>query len=362
MPAVWKNMTEENRRASFEAIKSFYADSNEGDGGVWNEMNLRQLVQYVAIDELPALRASFFIAKEDPSVFKTPVCVVPPPSSAVSSSRIDEFEGYSWRPPQLLQQFNANKFNTAGPLMRNQTRRDLAPASQIKVQNQLYSKITNHVAIHHTNKNPVEYKSKSCLLPSPHLDCAVHNEQLQMLNPTPQDMFMGYVIDHSVGEKAHRRVAKRTVDMISGGVASYSRCLTNDANMKRVQETYDVAAGMAILTEEKNSEKNVRSETKRIEDERKKQEKLEKLAAEAQKKFELMPKNQLDLAQGLEHVLKLTNVRKAEILRYTYNMNVTRLNKLKKEGLNKEIRERFIPATVDDDANTSQDGNKIASL
>ena len=35
MPAVWKNMTEENRRASFEAIKSFYADSNEGDGGVW---------------------------------------------------------------------------------------------------------------------------------------------------------------------------------------------------------------------------------------------------------------------------------------------------------------------------------------
>ena len=116
------------------------------------------------------------------------------------------------------------------------------------------------------------------------------------------------------------------------------------------------------LQKKKDSEKNVRSETKRIEDERKKQEKLEKLAAEAQKKFELMPKNQLDLAQGLEHVLKLTNVRKAEILRYTYNMNVTRLNKLKKEGLNKEIRERFIPATVADDANTSQDGNKIASL
>ena len=55
MPAVWKNMTEENRKTSFEAIKSFYADSNEGDGGVWNEMNLLQLVQYIAIDELPAL-------------------------------------------------------------------------------------------------------------------------------------------------------------------------------------------------------------------------------------------------------------------------------------------------------------------
>uniref|UniRef100_A0A7S0BYT6 Uncharacterized protein n=1 Tax=Proboscia inermis TaxID=420281 RepID=A0A7S0BYT6_9STRA len=106
-----------------------------------------------------------------------------------------------------------------------------------------------------------------------------------MLNPTPQDMFMGYVMDHSVGDKATRRIAKRKLDMISGGIASYSRCLTNDANMKSVQETYDVAAGMVILTEERNHEKNVRSETKRIEDKRKKQEKLDKLAAEAQKKF-----------------------------------------------------------------------------
>ena len=99
--------------------------------------------------------------------------------------------------------------------------------------------------------NPVEYKSKSCLLPLSHLDCAVHNEQQQMLNPTPRDMFMGHIIDHSVGEKACRRIAKRRLDYISGGVASYSRCLTNKSNMKSVQETYDVAAGIAILTEEK---------------------------------------------------------------------------------------------------------------
>ena len=129
--------------------------------------------------------------------------------------------------------------------------------------------------------------------------------------------------------------------------------------MKSVQETYDVDAGMAILTEEKNNEKKIRSENKRIDDERKKQEKLEKNATETQKKLDLMPTNQLDLAQGLEHVIKLTNVRKYEILRYTYNMNVTKLNKLKKEGLNEEIRERFIPATVEDDANTS---HEIASL
>ena len=38
------------------------------------------------------------------------------------------------------------------------------------------------------------------------------------------------------------------------------------------------------------------------------------------------------------------------------------MNKLKKEGLNKEMRERFTPATVDDNADTSQDMNKIASL
>ena len=151
----------------------------------------------------------------------------------------------------------------------------------------------------------------------------MHNEQQQMVNPTPQDMYMGYIIDHSVGEKAHRRIVKRKLDMISGAVASYSRCITNDANnMKSVRETYNVAAGMAILTEEENTDKNVQLETKRIEDKRKKQEKSDKLAAEAQKQFELMPKDQLDLAHGLEHVLKLTNVQKSEILKYTYNMNV----------------------------------------
>ena len=45
-------------------------------------------------------------------------------------------------------------------------------------------------------------------------------------------------------------------------------------------------------------------------DERKKQEKLDKFAAEAQKKFEAMPQNVLDLVQGLEHVLKLTEIQK----------------------------------------------------
>ena len=77
----------------------------------------------------------FFVAKEDPAVFKTPVCVVSPPSSAVSSSRIDEFEGYSWRPSKLLQQYNANTFIAVGPLERNTTRRDVSPASQNIVQN-----------------------------------------------------------------------------------------------------------------------------------------------------------------------------------------------------------------------------------
>ena len=56
-------------------------------------------------------------------------------------------------------------------------------------------------------------------------------------------MFLGYIIDRSVGDKATKRIAKRKIDIISGGVASYSQCLTIDANMKSVQETYDVATG-----------------------------------------------------------------------------------------------------------------------
>ena len=55
------------------------------------------------------------------------------------------------------------------------------------------------MAIHHTNDNPVEYKTKSFLLLYPYLDCAVHKEQ-KMPNLTPKDMYMRYVIDHHVGK------------------------------------------------------------------------------------------------------------------------------------------------------------------
>ena len=115
---------------------------------------------------------------------------------------------------------------------------------------------------------------------------------------------MGYIIDYSDGEKAYRRIVKKRLYYMRGGVASYSQFLTNKSNMESVQETYDVSAGIDILTEEKNNEKNVRSKAKKIEEERKQQEKLDTLAAEAQKRFELVPKSQLNLAQGKEHVLK----------------------------------------------------------
>ena len=105
-------------------------------------------------------------------------------------------------------------------------------------------------------------------------------------------MFMGYIINHNDVDKATRHTAKRNIDMISGGIAIYSWCLTNNAYIKSVQETcdYDVADGIAILTEEENNGKDTQYKTRRIEDERKKEEKLGKLAAEAQKKYEVIQK------------------------------------------------------------------------
>ena len=43
-------------------------------------------------------------------------------------------------------------------------------------------------------------------------------------------------------------------------------------------------------------------------------------------------------------------------------MNVTVVNKFKKEGLNKEITKRLTPATSNDGADSSQDVNMSVSL
>ena len=54
-----------------------------------------------------------------------------------------------------------------------------------------------------------------------------------------------------------------------------------------------------------------------------------------------MPKNLLDLSQGLLHVLKLSNTRLMEILKYTYDMNPKEVHKMKKAALQNELTKRF---------------------
>ena len=76
-------------------------------------------------------------------------------------------------------------------------------------------------------------------------------------------MYLGFVLEDSVGEKAKCRIAKRKLDMISGNVNSWARHVTSDENLKKVAETHELSAAMAQHHAEKDRGKEERKKKRK---------------------------------------------------------------------------------------------------
>jgi hypothetical protein len=77
MPAVWKNMKTEDRRVICGIIDSFYISTAVAAPTIrpWCVDNVKKLVPYVKLDDMVAVRASYFAWKEDPNVLHNPIVV-----------------------------------------------------------------------------------------------------------------------------------------------------------------------------------------------------------------------------------------------------------------------------------------------
>ena len=60
------------------------------------------------------------------------------------------------------------------------------------------------------------------LEPSAWLDVEMDDKQHYMLLPTAAEIFVGSILDDSVGQNARKKIAKQRIDMISGNIASYN--------------------------------------------------------------------------------------------------------------------------------------------
>ena len=131
------------------------------------------------------------------------------------------------------------------------------------------------------------------------------------------------IIEQCYGKRAKKKEAKRRIDIISGNIASYSRVLNSEAQLKKIREFNEVAASIAMLNAEKDEKKKKRDEEKKQTDTEKEAKKTKRIAGEAGKREELLPDLTADVGKGYDFVKTLKNARLKDIIRFYFSESTT---------------------------------------
>jgi hypothetical protein len=67
MSAVWRNFTIEARHEIVAIIDEFSSSTPTGEKN-WSNNNVRKLLKYCSLDDIPKIRASYMMEKIDPGV------------------------------------------------------------------------------------------------------------------------------------------------------------------------------------------------------------------------------------------------------------------------------------------------------
>jgi hypothetical protein len=154
-----------------------------------------------------------------------------------------------------------------------------------------FSHVCNTVSRKHSSTSSLEYTLSSSVLPHASYDIAVSTEQRNLLNPTQRDLFLGLVLENAVGDKATRKIAKRSLDFLNGNVASYAQHVTSDENIKQVAARMDVAEALSILRAEEEKKKQEQKKRKASEEAEKEKTKKKKVEDEEKKRQAAVPVN-----------------------------------------------------------------------
>jgi hypothetical protein len=246
------------------------------------------------MNDVPKIRAAYLTSKIDPTVFLDPPVHVPVPDKPATNKALDEFDGFSWKPKALVEDYRSDR-------------------SSLEKQTKFFTHICNHVAGTHG------WKQRANLAPSAFLDVEMSFDQSELLNPHPRDIFMGAIMDQTVGTRAKKKIAKRRCDFIAGNVGSYSRLLNSEGQMIQITEYNELAASIAALSAEKADLAEASKLKKQTEMEDRAAKKSAATEAEKTKIEQLMPAMTEHINQGVAHVLTLTGPRLKEILRYYFN-------------------------------------------
>jgi len=340
MPACWVKLSVEQRHEVLTIIQNVY-DLAEmcDDKPEWTKEVVVGLARYVKLEEVYKLRACYLVSKQDPSVIvhddgtvkSKPAAVAAVDSTlpVVAQKAQAEANGstardfFHWQPKNLMQEYMLDKKN---------------PAAQSK----LFHHMTNYAA-------QMMWDSKKKLQPSAYLDANMSEDQTELLQPSYKNTLQGFIMYDVKGKGAQNKLAKRRLDMISGNVSSYSRCLNDPKRLKQIKEMNQLAATVASVTAEMEEEKRAQAEKTAQNVKASILKKAKKKAEEEAERAVELPKLQPlmeDFETGRKEitVLNTTLFPKPyllKILKYYYNVKVVGATKRNKQSIYEEVVKCF---------------------
>ena len=149
-------MSIESRHACVQIIDSMIQDAEEGRS-VWsNKENIRKLLWFASLDDLPKVRACYMVAKHYPGVLVgqdlASQSLEVEAAQMKQKEMFKEFQAAAFKPKELMEEYNARR---SCPI----------------TQNKLFDHMTNHAARSHW-----KFKSRP-MEPSSWLDVCITGEQ-----------------------------------------------------------------------------------------------------------------------------------------------------------------------------------------
>jgi len=170
-------------------------------------------------------------------------------------------------------------------------------------------------------------------------------DQSELLQPSYKNTLQGFIMYDVKGKRAQNKQVKRRLDMISGNVSSYSRCLNDPKRLKQIKEVNQLADTVASVTVEMEEEKRAHVEKTAQNVKASKEKKAKKQAKEeAERAVELPELKPLmeDFETGHREI-KLLNTPMfpkpylLKILKYCYNVKEVGATKRNKQSIYEEV-------------------------
>ncbi len=142
--------------------------------------------------------------------------------------------------------------------------------ARCKTADSFFTRITNFVAQRHS----VITRAHQFLEPRAYLNIEITDKQCYLLQPKAVDVFIGNILENSLGQNAKKKIPSQRIDFLSENIASYSWVLNNSKALQHIKDANMISVCLSKISESKELVKDAAKEKKAQEAKLKEEKKL----------------------------------------------------------------------------------------